>query len=40
MNRLREGGFVQESFEGIKISYLLNETDAQALPELLSIVEQ
>jgi len=40
MNRLREGGVVQQNFEGIKVTYSLNEANAQALPELLCLMEQ
>jgi DNA-binding transcriptional ArsR family regulator len=39
MNRLREDGVIQESFEGIKVYYSINGKDLQALPELLCLVK-
>jgi DNA-binding transcriptional ArsR family regulator len=39
MNRLREEGFIQETFEGIRVCYSLNETAIQALPKLLCLIK-
>jgi hypothetical protein len=39
MNRLREDGVIQENYDGLKVSYSLNEANAHALPELLFLVE-
>jgi len=39
MNRLRKEGVIQETFEGIRIHYSLNEGDIQALPELLCLIK-
>lgn len=40
MNRLREEGVIQESWDGIKVAYSLSEVNAQSLPELPCIIEQ
>ena len=39
MNRLREEGVIQETFEGIRVHYSLNEGTIQALPELLCLIK-
>jgi hypothetical protein len=39
MNRLREEGVIQETFEGIRVKYSLNERDIEALPELLCLIK-
>lgn len=39
MNRLREEKVVQESYDGIKVTYSLNEAYLQTLPQLLCIIE-
>lgn len=40
MNRLKKEGIVEQKIEGIKVSYSLNQTYLQALPELLNIAEK
>ena len=40
MNRLREEGVIRERCDGVKVTYSLNEINLQALPELLSLIEQ
>jgi predicted transcriptional regulator len=40
MNKLREEGIIQESKNGIKVTYSLNEVYGQVLPELLCKIEQ
>jgi predicted transcriptional regulator len=35
MNKLRKEGIIQESRDGIKVTYSLNEVYGQVLPELL-----
>ena len=39
MNRLREDGVIQENYDGLKVSYSINEVNAHALTELLFLVE-
>jgi DNA-binding transcriptional ArsR family regulator len=39
INRLREEGVIQESFDGIKVSYFLSKANAQALPTILSMMK-
>ncbi|MGD0451740.1 MAG: hypothetical protein ABSA79_11890 [Candidatus Bathyarchaeia archaeon] len=40
INRLREEGIIKETSNGVKITYSLNETYVQVMPELLCRVEQ
>ncbi len=40
INRLREEGIINETSNGIRITYSLNETYVQVVPELLCIIEQ
>ena len=40
MNRLRDEGVVKESWEGLKVTYFLNDASLQALPSLLCLIER
>lgn len=40
INRLRDEGIIKETTNGIKVTYSLNETYIQMMPELLSVIEQ
>ena len=40
INRLRDEGIIKETSYGIKITYSLNETYVQMMPELLNVIEQ
>jgi predicted transcriptional regulator len=40
INRLREEGIIKETSNGVNITYSLNETYVQVMPELLCMVKQ
>jgi predicted transcriptional regulator len=40
INRLRDEGIIKETSYGTKITYSLNETYVQMMPELLNVIEQ
>jgi hypothetical protein len=40
MNQLRKEGIIEESIDGIKVAYSLNEDYVQLLPELICVIER